>query len=208
MVSAAAALAAGTPLTPSPGATVRTAHPHFTWALPAGEQSQGIFVADKPAVIPEGRFYDENIVAFGVLAPNDRAWSPSSPLYAGRYWWNVWSSDQDTHALYSAPAGFTIPVALSLRGVGTRRYPSLHSMEVHVRWRANVQRPLVRVRALRGRKIVWKASRKEYNAIGSPGSTSFSWRPRRIEPGTRLKLVASISSGRVRRARALVVRAP
>ena len=209
VVSTAAALAAATPVMPSPTATVRSSHPRFAWTLPPGEQSQGIFVADKPTVSPQGRFYDENIVQFGVLAPNDRAWTPSSPLYAGRYWWNVWSSDQDTFAIYSAPMGFRIPVSLAVRRVRARRYPSVHSLEVHVRWRANVRRPLVRLRMRLGRRIVWKASRREHSAAGSSGSTSFSWyRPPEIRQGARLRLAASISFGRVRRARSVLVRAP
>jgi hypothetical protein len=209
-IFAAATLAAATPVTPPPGATVATAHPDFTWTLPPNEQSEAIFIANKPDVTPEGKFYDENFVDGDLVAGDVREWSPSSPLYAGHYWWNVWSTDRDTLArFYSATAEFTIPVALRLYGVTAKRLSfSRRRLWVDVRASANVKRPLVRVRLLHGRRIVWKAAKKAYGNI-IPGAIDFYWYPqRRVKQGTRLKLIASISSGGVTRTRSLVVRAP
>ena len=208
-ITATAALATATPVTPAPGATVTSAHPRFTWTLPTGEWSQGLYIARKPDVTPEGRFYDKSIVQVGVVVAADREWTPAAPLYAGSYWWNVWSSDPVSQVIFSTPAAFVIPVSLGLVGVKTTRYPSVHALDLEIRWSANVQRPLVRLRLLRGRKVVWKASRVAYNTIGVPGSTRFRWkRPPRLKRGTRLKLLTTISSGGVKRARAFVVRAP
>ena len=208
-IPAAAAFAVATPVTPAPGATVTTAHPHFTWTLPTGESSQGLYIARKPDVNPEGRFYDQNIVQVGVVVAADREWTPSVPLYAGSYWWNVWSSDPVSQVIFSTPAAFVIPVSLRLVGVKTKRYLRLHVLDFDVRWTANVQRPLVRLRLVRGRKIVWKASKTAYNTIGVPGSTRFTWkRPTQLKRGTRLKLLVSISASRIERTRTVVVRAP
>jgi len=208
-ISATGALAAATPVTPAPGSTVTSARPQFTWTLPTGEWTQGLYIARKPAVTPEGRFYDQSIVQVGVVNAADREWTPSVPLYAGSYWWNVWSSDADSQVIFSAPAAFVIPVSLRLVGVKTKRYSSVHALDLDVRWTANVPRPLVRLRLVRGRKIVWKASKTAYNTIGVPGSTRISWkRPTRLKRGTRLRLLASIASGGVKRTRAFVVRAP
>jgi hypothetical protein len=208
-ISATAALATATPVTPAPEATVTSAHPRFTWTLPTGEWSQGLYIAREPDVTPEGRFYDQNIVQTGVVVAADREWTPSVPLYAGSYWWNVWSSDPVSPVIFSTPAAFVIPVSLGLIDVKTKRYLPLHVLDLKVRWTANVQRPLVRLRLLRGPKIVWKASKTAYNTIGVPGSTRFSWkRSLRLKRGTRLKLVASISSSGVKRTRTFVVRAP
>ncbi|HSC51070.1 MAG TPA: hypothetical protein VLD16_12475 [Gaiellaceae bacterium] len=209
VLSGVAALAAATPVTPAPGATITSAHPHFTWTLPTGESSQGLYIARKPDVTPEGRFYDQDIVQVGVVDAADRDWTASQPLFAGRYWWNVWSSNAGSYAVFSTPAAFTIPVALTLVGVTTKRYTSVHALDLDVRFRANVPRPLVRLRLLRGRKIVWKASTTAENAIGVLGSARFSWkRPSQLQRGTRLKLLASISSRGLNRARMFVVRAP
>ena len=208
-ILAATALAAATPVTPPPGTSVTTSRPRFAWTLPATEQAQGIYIARKPDVTPDGRFYDQSIVAYGVLAPADREWTPSSPLYAGSYWWNVWSSDQDSSTIFSAPSAFTIPVSLRLVGVRPKRYPSVHAMTIDVRWTANVARLLIRVRLVRGRRIVWKSSQTVSSSVGVPGATRFSWkRPSGIGPATRLTLVASVSTRLVKRTRTLVVRAP
>ena len=208
-ILAAAALAAATPVTPSPGTTVTTSRPRFAWTLPAPEQAQGIYIARKPDVTPDGRFYDQSIVSYGVLAPGDREWTPPLPLYAGSYWWNVWSSDQDSSTIFSVPAAFTIPVSLRLVDVRSRRYPSVHVLEIDVRWTANVPRLLVRIRLLHGRRIVWKSSQTVLSSVGVPGATRFSWKRRGgIRRGTRLTLRASVSSPGVERTRALIVRAP
>jgi hypothetical protein len=60
-IATGAALAVATPVTPQPGAVVTTSHPLSTWTLPSNEQSSAIYIANNPAVTPEGRFYDENV---------------------------------------------------------------------------------------------------------------------------------------------------
>jgi hypothetical protein len=209
-IFAVATLAAATPLTPPPGAIVKTSHPDFTWMLPSNEQSEAIFIADKPDVTPEGKFHDENFVDGDLVAADVREWSPSRPLYAGRYWWNVVSTDRGTLARsYSAPAEFTIPVALRLYGVKAKRFSfPRRRLWVDVRASANVKRPLVRVRLLHGRRVVWKSAHRVFGNI-IPGGFDFYWYPqRRVKQGTRLRLIASISSGGVMRTRSILVRAP
>lgn len=205
-----AAFAAATPVTPAPGAVVTTSHPIFTWTLPANEQSDAIYIADKPDTTPEGKFYDENVVDLDVFTGDERQWSPSSPLYAGAYWWLVWSHDTGTYeSYYSAPAAFTIPAALTLLPVKTHRYLTLHWLDVTVRWNANVHVLTAKVRLLRHRKPLWARSESEDNLIGSPGSTTFTWyRPKRIKEGTRLTLEVSLLATGAKKKRAVVVRAP
>ena len=133
------AFAAATPVTPPPGAVVTTSHPVFMWTLPSNEQSDALYIADKPDTTPEGKFYDENVVDLGIFFSNTRQWSPTSPIYAGAYWWLVWSHDANTfQSYYNAPAAFTIPAAVTLLPVKTHRYLSLHWLDVTVRWNANV----------------------------------------------------------------------
>ena len=208
-IFAAATLASATPVTPPPGATVRTAHPVFTWTLPANEGSLGIFIANSPATT-DGAFPDQNVVDTDVVTFETRKWSPSHPLYAGHYWWNVWSTDLETEeSFYSSPTDFTIPVALRLYGVTAKRFSSpRRRLWVVVRASANVKRPLVRIRLLHGGRIVWKAARKAYGNI-IPGAINFYWYPGRgVKPGTRLRLVTTISAGGITRTRSLIVRAP
>jgi hypothetical protein len=193
---AGAALAAATPVTPSQGATGATSHPVFAWTLPSNEASDGVYIASKPDQTPEGKFFDENIVDAGFFLNNEQQWSPSSPLYAGHYWWLVWSNDRDTfQSYYSAPLDFTIPGSLTMLPVKIHPYRSLHWLDVGVRWRANVHGLTVKVRLLRKGRIIWSRTSNENNLIGSPGSRTFTWqRPRRMKPGTPLTLRAGITA--------------
>jgi hypothetical protein len=209
-IFAAATLAAATPRTPPPGATVRTSHPDFTWTLPSNEESLTIYIADKPDVTPAGKFDYENFVDGANLLPVAREWSPSLPLYAGEYWWNVLSVDPSTATRsYNPPAEFTIPVMLRLDNLAAKRFSSpRRRLWVMVDATTNVKHPLIRVRLLHGRKIVWRVVRRAYTVTG-PQAFSFYWYPqRRIDRGTRLRLIVSISAGGERRTHSLVVRAP
>lgn len=193
-IATGAAFAAATPETPPPGAVVTASHPVFTWTLPANEQPDALSIADKPDTTPEGKFYDENVVDAGFFFNDERQWSPSSPLYAGHYWWLVWSHDRNTfQSRYSAPIDFTLPASLSLRSVKIHRYLSLHWLDFNVRWRANVHGLTVKVRLLRHGRIIWARTESETTLIGSAGSASFTWyRPRRMKQGTVLTLRAGI----------------
>jgi hypothetical protein len=205
------ALSAATPVTPAPGATVASAHPLFSWSLPANEQAQAVYIATKPDRTPEGRFYEENLVDVGLLANDAHQWSPTSPLYAGYYWWLVWSTDRSTYDSYfSSPVSFTIPVALNLLSIKVRRYTGLGWLGITVRYTANVKDgPLVSVRLLRRGRLLWRDSEGGFAAIGSAGSSYFNWYgSRRVKRGTRLTLQATIRAGGVKRARLLAVRAP
>lgn len=144
-----AAWAAATPVTPSQGASVETSHPVFTWPLPSNEVSDGIYIASKPDRTPEGRFFDENVVDTGFFSNNEQRWSPSSPLYAGHYWWLVASHDRNTlQSFYSVPRDFTIENSL-VSWIKIRRSLSRHWLAVTIRWRGNMHALNVKVSLLR-----------------------------------------------------------
>jgi hypothetical protein len=188
-----AAWGAAQPISPTPGEVVRSSHPIFRWSLPANERSQAVYIANKPDTTPDGQFHSENVVDVGVFfEPQDpREWSPSNPLYAGRYWWHVWSSDRSTYdSYYSAPSDFTIPAEARIVGLRVRRYRFLRWLNVEMSWRANVRRPIAEasIFTLRGRRL-WSARSTEFGSVGSVGSSDFTWTPaRRIRPGTRVRL--------------------
>ena len=209
-VLAGGAFAAGTPVSPLPGAVVPSSYPAFSWRLPANEQSLGLYVADRADLTPDGKFPDENVVEQAAFTTDQRQWSPSRPLYAGQYWWLVWSGDRSTsQTFYSTPTSFTIPVSLNLLPVKTVRSTFLHLLAVRVRWTANVHALTVRARVRSGKKIVWQRTDPQVNAIGFPYSTSFAWyRPPRIKRGLRLRLDVTLCAQGVAKTRSLVVRAP
>lgn len=204
---AGGALAAATPL--SPGAGTSSLHPVFTWMLPPNERSLGLFIANSPDLGPDGKFPDENVVAGTGFANDERQWSPG-PLYAGRYWWLVWSGDRSSsQSYYSAPTDFTVPVSLRLFPVRTVRSTFLHLLAMRVRWTANTHALTVRARVLRGRRVVWQSTQPQVNKLGISFSTSFGWyKPRRIKQRSRLRLQVTLRAQGIHTVRTLVIRAP
>jgi len=205
---AGTALGAATLVSPPPGARLTTSKPTFTWTLPANEESKGVFVSGSPDVEPGGGFLE--VVAGGTFANDEHQWSPSSPLYAGHYWWLVQSSDRLTSQIrYSVPSDFTIPASLSVLPVSTVRSTYLRLLAIKVRWKANVHSLRVRLRVLRKRKVVWQRTESEPNVLGQTGSRTVScYLPHTIKRGTRLTLQVVLRAGGVKKTRSLLVRAP
>jgi hypothetical protein len=176
--------------------------------LPTNEHSQTLYLANKPDTTPDGNFYSENVVDVGAVYPDDpRQWSPTSGLYAGRYWWYVESYDVNTYESYrSSPIGFTIPATARVTGLRTRSYHYLRLLSLEARWRSNVSQPVVQASlSTQAGHRMWSARRREYNSVGSQQSTSFDWYvPRRVKAGTRLSLLIKVGGASLRR----VVRAP
>ena len=99
-----------------------------------------------------------------VFFNDERQWSPTTPLYAGAYWWLVWSNDRNTFvSYYSTPASFTVRPLVTLLPLRTRPYLSLHWLDVNVRWRANVRTLTVKVRLLHRGKVIWKRTENDDN---------------------------------------------
>jgi hypothetical protein len=205
-VFAVVARGAATPVTPAPGAKVTSGRPLFAWGLPSNETSAGIFVSRRPETTPEGQFHTDNVVTSEVFTTNRHVWSPTTPLYAGDYWWNVWSHDRDSDAShYSAPSPFTIPVVSTLWFPSFRRYRSRRALTFGVRWTANVQRPLVTARITRRGRTVWKRRSREY---GTAGTTDFTWVNRRVRKGARVTVRLGVTANGVVHTRAVTVTAP
>lgn len=211
LLAPASAIGVATPLSPAPGAVVETSHPVFTWSLPASEESDGIYVANAPGTTVEGRLFDESLVDLDVFFGGETSWSPSSPLPAGTYWWNVRSHDLDSWtSYYSAPVSFSIPPRVRIASVRVRRYGFIHNLDVTVAFAANTSSARVSVRARRGSRTVWsRAETYDYVSIGGTDTAYFSWYTRgRIRPGTPLRLTVTIDAAGARASATKTVRAP
>lgn len=207
----ASATAVATPLAPAPGAVVETSHPVFTWSLPASEEPDGIYLANAPGTTIEGKLFDENIVDLDIFFGGETSWSPSSPLPAGTYWWNVWSHDPDSWtSYYSAPASFTIPPRVRITSIKVRRYGFIHNLDITVAFAANTDSARVSVRARRGSRTVWsRTETDDYVSIGGTDTAYFSWYTRgRIQPGTPLRLTVTVEADGARASATKTVRAP
>lgn len=205
------AIGAATPLSPAGGAVVDTSHPVFTWSVPPNEESDGIYVSRTSETTVDGEFFSENVVDSDVFFANETSWSPSRPLPAGTYWWNVWSHDRETfQSFYSAPSSFTIPARVGIASIRIRRYTNLDAIDVRVSFMANTETARVAVRLRRGSRAVWsKAETDAFVSIGDVNSVSFTWYGRgRIPEGTRLQLSVTVSAGDAQASASRSVRAP
>jgi hypothetical protein len=186
-IVAATALAAATPVTPQPGAFIDPpSRPVFSWTLPANEKSDALSVAGKPNTTSDGTFVEANVVRAHSFTNGETTWSPSAPLYAGRYWWLVSSHDRTTSQRYhSAPRDFTIGLSFESDSSTVRRSLVQHWLRLTPHWRGNMHAVKIKVSLVLGNRIIWTRSALRRNHIGSRGSVSFTWhRPRSIKQGT------------------------
>ena len=192
-IVAATALAAPTPVMPPPGAYIKT--PVFSWTLPANEQSDALYIADKPDTTAAGMFAEGNVVRAHSFTNDETTWSPIAPLYAGRYWWLVSSRDRNTSELYhSAPSDFTLELSFEFDRAKVRRSLSQHWLRLTPHWSGNMRAVRFKLSILRHGRIIWARRGLMRNHIGSRGSVSFTWhRPHTVKQGTVLTLREGIS---------------
>jgi hypothetical protein len=184
-------------VSPAPGATIADSHPVFTWTLPSSEESDAIYISTSPQTTPEGKFYDENVVDLEIFFDNETDWAPESALAAGHYWWLVWSHTVDNlTSFYTAPRDFAIPVALRINSMRVNRYTNLNTLTITVRWTSNAEANTVRVRLLRGTRVLYgKQEQDSFNPLGEPNQTTFYWEaPRRLREGTPLRVEITLEA--------------
>jgi hypothetical protein len=184
-IGLATALAAAMPLTPPPGAYIESP-PYFTWTLPSNERSDALYIATKPATTAAGLFVKANLERAHSFAGSETSWSPIAPLYAGRHWWLVSSSDPKTSRRYqSAPREFTLAVSCEFDRSQVRRSLSQHWLRLTPHWSGNMRTVRIKVSLLLNSRIIWTRTKLTRNRLGSTGSLSFTWhRPDTIKQGT------------------------
>ena len=185
VVVAATALAAAMPLTPPPGAYIGSP-PYFTWTLPSNERSDALYIAAKPDTTAAGLFVKTNLERAHSFAGSETTWSPVTPLYAGRHWWLVSSSDRKTRRRYaSAPREFRLAVSCEFDRSEVRRSPAQHWLRLTPHWSGNMRTVRIKVSLLLNGRIIWTRTKLARNHIGSNVSISFTWhRPESVKPGT------------------------
>lgn len=190
----AVALAVATPVSPV-GIPVAAARPSFTWTVPSNERSDAIFISRSGITTSAGYFRDADLVDAGYFVPNDVvSYTARRALYAGRYWWQVETSDLTTYQVsYSQPVAFRIPARTRLLGVVVTRRP--RRVSVDVRWTTNTRQLAVQERVTHGRKLLDTGfERHELPPIGGVRHTFFTVaRSKFVKPGTRLRLEATVA---------------
>ena len=178
-------------MSPDPGATT-SSHPVFTWALGPGEESDSVHIANQPDTTPDGEFHSENVVAIGNAEPDSTTWSPTDPLFAGRYWWNVETRDADFAPSFSPVRDFTVATEIRLLSVRFARYTVGRHVRIDLRWVTNAHDVVVEVRFLRRGRTVGLVRRQGETLISrDPDSAVLTWTaPRKV--GRRSGLVAVV----------------
>jgi hypothetical protein len=191
----AVALAVATPTSPVNGTLVRTSRPLLAWSVSPNDRSDAVFISSSPVTTPAGYFRDADIVDAGYFVPSGVVqYVPRRALYAGRYWWQVETSDLTTYQVsYSLPAEFRVVASTSLLGVSiTRR---ARGVLVDVRWTTNTRRLAVQERVSHKRKTLYTAyERRELPPIGGVRHTFFTFaHSKYVKPGTILKFEATVA---------------
>jgi hypothetical protein len=182
------------PLTPPPGAYIESP-PYFTWTLPSNERSDALYIATKPATTAAGLFVKANLERAHSFAGSETSWSPIAPLYAGRHWWLVSSSDPKTSRRYqSAPREFTLAVSCEFDRSQVRRSLSQHWLRLTPHWSGNMRTVRIKVSLLLNSRIIWTRTKLTRNRLGSTGSLSFTWH--RPAPSSRARSCMSERASR------------
>jgi hypothetical protein len=178
--------------------------------MPDNEVADAVFVATSPALTADGDFGNDAIVDAGVFDGDVRRWTPSDPLYAGRYWWLLVSHDVGSLTYFrTTPRPFIVRAEVAFRRVSARTYPRTGITQVVATWRSNARDVTLRARIVRGARTLVTRRFAEKGVAGFDGHTFFTWkRPRSVRAGTPLRLVLTLAGGDASRTTTVSFRAP
>lgn len=210
LVFCSLASSAANPVSPEPGA-ITSSQPVFTWTLPPDEESEAVYIANRPDTGPEGAFLDDNVVMTGLVEDVDSTtWSPSEPLFAGRHWWIVETFDADFASVYSAGREFTVATEVRLVSAKLARFALGREVRADLEWVTNAPEVVAELRFLRRGRIVGLVRRRSETRISQDADrTSLTWRtPRKIRRGVRLDVVVRVVGAGASATKRSSVRAP
>ena len=206
---AATADAAVAPVSPAPEAVLPSSNLTFTWNTPAGETASAVYIATDPSVTPAGEFLQQNVSAIGILSGSPTSWHPETPLFAGKYWWSVRSTDAAFMSSYFAPSAFTIREKVKIGLITFKRRSGFGSYEIDVQWQANVKNPSLRARIrINGTKRTLFSKITPLavtpSTIDRSNVQKLYWSSsKRLAPGTRATLVVELRGATTRIGRKL-----
>jgi hypothetical protein len=181
-----------------------TSHPVLTWFLGPGETTRSVAISSSPATTPDGSFYDENVVDQDYFGDSTTRWAPTSPLWAGRYWWSVRTYDADYNDRATPPETFRVAPRIRLTGMGITRYAFLREVDFDPRGQSNVRslHYTFKVRSIRRRLL------RRFGGAFSQ-FTTIEWHARRnIRQGSRVRVELAIFGAGKRVVWRRIMRAP
>jgi hypothetical protein len=161
---------------------VATSHPVFHWTLTPGEQTDTIKISDSPATTPAGDFLAEHLVDMDIFFDGTTAWSPTSPLAAGTYWWKF----------HVAPVIAGQKLSLTTFGRYSR------DMMMAAVWRTNARNVLVTFKVTRKGRTIWRRSvhgGTSGSMTDDAGSATWTNNRRKAKRGQKVRVTMTISYG-------------
>ncbi len=189
-------VAAPRSLSPRAGSTVSTSHPTFRWQLPATEIAGAVSISTSPAIGLSGDF--ATLTTVGILNGNLHSWTPTQPLFAGKYWWHLAFHKNVTglagaHVSYSPAIPFTVKAVIALRSLSVKA--AGNGAFVFLVFTSDVRNILVSEKLSAGtRTLSTRKSRSDNLLIDNPThDAGLLTVPGTIKPGTTLKLTVTLT---------------
>jgi hypothetical protein len=174
-------------------------HPVLSWNLAPGEQTDTVQISTSPATTPSGEFLTEHTVEFDLPAAAARSWAPTSPMLAGRYWWQATGHDADYNDVRTAPQAFHVDPVLAGRTLGLERFGSYsRDLMLTAHWKTNAPNVLVTFRVSRNGRTLWRRSARRTTYLALSGDSAYAtWHNnrRKAKRGARVKVTMTISYG-------------
>jgi hypothetical protein len=196
-VVAAAADAAPTLVAPSPGASMTTTHPVFSWTLPAGESGESISIARSPKINPvTNDFLLAELQDADILEQGEGKWTPERPIPAGKYYWHVASGSESVKHGFSAVNSFVIRPAIMFKSIAVKTYLPQRTFLITTTWYANMRAVNLVARLMAGSKQLGVKKLKTDNFLIDARKQDLStWvLPPTVKKGTRLRFVVALTA--------------
>jgi hypothetical protein len=209
-VVAAVAGAAPTLVSPSPGASMITTHPVFSWTLPVGDSGESISIARSPKINPvTNDFFLAELQDSDILQPGDAKWTPIRPIPTGKYYWHVASGSASVKHGFSAVNSFIIRPSIRFKSIAVKTYPQ-RTFLITTSWYANMRTVNLVARLMAGSKQLDIKKLKTDNFLidGRKQDLSTWVLPPTVKKGTRLRFVVSLTATGAKAGGAKTFKAP
>lgn len=194
------------PVSPSPGSSMTTTHPAFSWSLPADEQGLSISIARSPKINPDTNdFMPGELAQTGLLVAGASKWTPTQPLPAAKYYWHIASTGgRGQPREFSQTSSFVIRPLIARPTFVVKTYAGQRVFFVTTTWTANIRKVDFSAVLFAGAKRLGARELTTDNFLIDGKKTDIStWIiPSTVKKGTRLRLVVKLSGEGGARARA------
>jgi hypothetical protein len=210
---AVSAQAVARPVSPTPGSSMTTTHPVFSWSLPGDEQPLSISIARSSKINPDtADFMPGELAQTSLVKEGASMWTAIQPLPAAKYYWHVAStSGRGQPREFSRTSSFTIRPLISKPWFTVKTYAGQRMFFVTTSWSANIRKVDFSAMLFAGAKRLATRELTTDNFLIDAKKIDIStWIiPPTVRKGTRLRLVVKLSGeGGTRATATKALRAP